>query len=78
MISNLEILAIKAYQKISHPVYHLLEKAHINFFGCRYNPSCSNYTIEAITKYGAAKGTYLGLKRLSRCRPPYGGNDLLQ
>ena len=36
---------------------------------CRYIPSCSAYAMEAITKYGAAKGGWLALKRLSRCHP---------
>lgn len=36
---------------------------------CRFTPSCSHYTREAIQKYGPIKGIYLGTKRLSRCRP---------
>ena len=36
---------------------------------CRYTPSCSQYGIEAIQKYGAAKGGYLALKRILRCHP---------
>ena len=36
---------------------------------CRYSPTCSQYAVEAITKYGAAKGGWLALKRLSRCHP---------
>lgn len=36
---------------------------------CRFFPSCSEYTIEAVEKYGALKGAHLGLKRLSRCHP---------
>ena len=36
---------------------------------CRYTPSCSHYTSEAIEKYGPIKGIYLGVKRLSKCRP---------
>lgn len=40
---------------------------------CRYIPSCSAYAMEAITKYGAAKGGWLALKRLSRCHPFHKG-----
>lgn len=36
---------------------------------CRFYPSCSEYTAEAVEKYGALKGAYLGLKRLSHCHP---------
>ncbi len=36
---------------------------------CRFTPSCSHYTIEAIRKYGPIKGIYLGVIRLSKCRP---------
>jgi len=39
---------------------------------CRYQPSCSQYAIEAVTKYGAIKGSWLALKRLLRCHP-WGG-----
>lgn len=40
--------------------------------GCRFYPSCSEYAAEALTVHGAAKGTWLTLRRLSRCRP-FGG-----
>jgi len=36
---------------------------------CRFTPSCSQYTKEAIEKYGAARGSWLGLKRILRCQP---------
>lgn len=36
---------------------------------CRYTPSCSQYTKEAILKYGIVKGCYLGIKRILRCNP---------
>lgn len=40
---------------------------------CRFVPSCSQYGIEAIQKYGALKGGWLTLKRLCRCHP-WGGS----
>ena len=36
---------------------------------CRYIPTCSQYAVEAIEKYGALKGGWLALKRLSKCHP---------
>lgn len=36
---------------------------------CRFTPSCSHYTYEAIEKYGFARGGWMGVKRISRCHP---------
>lgn len=40
---------------------------------CRFTPTCSSYTIEALDKFGMIKGLTLGIKRLSRCHP-WGGS----
>ena len=40
---------------------------------CRYIPTCSQYALEAVEKYGAWKGGWLALKRILRCHPFYHG-----
>ncbi len=43
---------------------------------CRFHPSCSAYAAEALTKYGALRGSWLALKRVCRCHPFHpGGHD---
>ncbi len=43
---------------------------------CRYIPTCSQYALEAVTKYGAVKGGYLAVRRILRCHPFHeGGYD---
>lgn len=45
---------------------------------CRFYPSCSQYTLEAVTKYGLIRGSWLGARRLVRCHPfNPGGHDPL-
>ena len=46
---------------------------------CKYEPTCSEYTKQAIEKYGAVKGTFLGIKRVLKCNPfSKGGYDPLK
>lgn len=59
-ISYLLILPIKFYRLCISP---LLPPS------CRFTPTCSQYAIEAISKYGPFKGMFLAVKRLLRCRP---------
>ena len=43
---------------------------------CRFTPSCSQYTLDAVTRHGLRKGLWLGLRRLLRCHPWHpGGHD---
>ncbi len=57
---NIFILPVRFYQ---YGISPYLRKA------CRFTPSCSEYMIQAIDKYGPIKGLKIGLKRLSRCHP---------
>lgn len=56
---NFFVKIINIYQKI--PL-----KSH---YSCVFIPTCSEYTKEAIIKYGSIKGIFLGLKRIARCHP---------
>lgn len=42
---------------------------------CRFTPSCSEYTLQAIQKYGLFKGSWMGIKRIARCGPWHPGGD---
>ncbi|MFR8227516.1 MAG: membrane protein insertion efficiency factor YidD [Lachnospirales bacterium] len=61
MIAKLFILLIRGYQIFLSPL-----KVSIH---CIYTPTCSQYAIEALQKYGAVKGTWLACKRILRCNP---------
>jgi len=51
---------VRIYQKVLSP--HLMP-------ACRYTPTCSEYSIEAIKKYGGFKGGWLAIKRILSCHP---------
>lgn len=58
--------AIKVYQLLAAPFPK----------SCRYTPSCSAYALEAVERYGAMRGTWLGARRILRCHPfRPGGHD---
>jgi putative membrane protein insertion efficiency factor len=40
---------------------------------CRFYPTCSEYTMEAVRKFGPARGLWMGVKRISRCHPFHAG-----
>ena len=64
LLSFIFIFLIKAYQTLLSPI--LAPR-------CRYLPTFSQYSIEAIRKYGPFKGGWLAVKRISRCHP-WGGH----
>jgi len=71
----LVLLTIKIYQKTLSFDHGPLAKM-FPFWGCRYFPTCSEYTYQAVAKYGIFKGLYLGARRLIRCQPlAKGGHD---
>tara|TARA_B100001109_G_scaffold18950_1_gene13545 strand:- start:238 stop:453 length:216 start_codon:yes stop_codon:yes gene_type:complete len=59
-IRKLFILPIILYQRLLSPILPS---------SCRFTPTCSEYTKQAIIKHGIIKGTYLGIKRISKCHP---------
>lgn len=59
---------IKFYQKIPGNFHN----------SCKFIPTCSNYAIEAISEYGALRGSFMSIKRIMRCNPfSKGGIDLV-
>lgn len=66
-LGRLFIGLIRAYRMVISPLFMPV---------CRYQPTCSQYMIEAIQRYGALRGGWLGLRRLVRCHPFHpGGYD---
>ena len=64
ILATVLIIPIKLYQVLISP---LLGSS------CRYSPTCSQYSIEAIKKHGPFKGLWLAVKRISNCHP-WGGS----
>lgn len=58
---------LKAYRAAISPLYGQV---------CRYHPSCSAYALEAVTRHGSIRGTWLAVRRVGRCHPwAAGGYD---
>lgn len=65
--ARLAVLSIRGYQRFLSP-----------FLGrnCRFHPTCSQYTLEAVERFGLVRGAWLGVKRIVRCGPWHpGGYD---
>lgn len=72
-MKHILLFCIKVYKKTLSPY---LSYKGIN---CKFYPTCSEYTKQAITKYGSLKGSFIGLKRIIRCNPfSKGGYDPLR
>jgi putative membrane protein insertion efficiency factor len=63
-LRKIPIGLIKFYQKFISPMLGPT---------CRFHPSCSYYAIEAITKHGFIKGSWLSIRRISKCHPLHSG-----
>jgi putative membrane protein insertion efficiency factor len=59
-ITAILVFLIKAYKTVLSPLFPP---------SCRFYPTCSTYTMEAIQKHGPAKGGWLGFRRIMRCHP---------
>jgi putative membrane protein insertion efficiency factor len=64
IIGAIFIVLIKTYQYFISP---------LSAASCRYTPTCSQYAVEAIKKYGGFKGGWLAIKRIASCNP-WGGH----
>lgn len=76
MIKRLLLKAIRFYQKHLSFKKGIFAVLFLTDGVCRFKPTCSEYTYQAITKHGIIKGTYLGVLRIIRCHPlSTGGYD---
>ena len=67
LLTKVFLLLIKFYQQCISPLTPA---------ACRYTPTCSEYAVQAIRKYGCLRGGYLAVKRILRCHPFHeGGYD---
>lgn len=59
-MKGMVVRLVKGYKRYVSPIFPP---------SCKYSPTCSQYTVEAIEKYGVLKGGFLGAWRLLRCNP---------
>ncbi|MGH8529160.1 MAG: membrane protein insertion efficiency factor YidD [Nevskiales bacterium] len=68
---RLLIAVVRAYQRLLSPVLHAVAGPR-----CRFYPSCSQYSVEALQRHGALHGSWLAARRVCRCHPfNAGGHD---
>jgi hypothetical protein len=60
---------IRFYQKTSFFHGFIARQFFLTDKVCRFQPTCSDYTYQAVKKYGAGKGLFIGLKRIIHCHP---------
>ena len=67
---SLFALSVDGYHRFLHPITR-------RYVRCRYTPTCSRFAVEAVRKYGIAKGGWLGLRRIASCKSsvPMGTKD---
>jgi putative membrane protein insertion efficiency factor len=66
-MKRIALFLIRIYQKTLSLDHGLMGKTFPNIRYCKFTPSCSQYTYEAIDKYGVLKGSAMGANRISRC-----------
>ena len=75
-LKEISIFLIRIYQRTLSLDHGLLSEIYPGHGACRFNPTCSEYSIQALRKYGLFKGLIKTIKRLIRCNHwNYGGND---
>lgn len=78
-MKRLVLSLIRAYQKSWFFRSPILKSLFLSDAACRFQPTCSEYTYQAIERYGIIRGSLLGLKRITKCHPwSKGGFDPLR
>ncbi len=68
-MKKLILSSIRFYQKTKFFHGAIAQQFFLTDKVCRFIPTCSEYTYQAVEKYGSAKGLFLGFKRVIRCHP---------